>query len=89
MGRSVTPHVCEELGGKLYLAGDGAVRNKETGYFTIMGSIDDVLNRFTAYLQACELKAKSLPLNAVKNPTTSLDIAGPTLMRKDGHQPGW
>ncbi|MGF7188495.1 acetyl-CoA synthetase [Robbsia andropogonis] len=34
----------EELGGKLYLAGDGAVRNKETGYFTIMGRIDDVLN---------------------------------------------
>jgi acetyl-CoA synthetase len=27
-----------------YLAGDGAVRNKETGYFTITGRIDDVLN---------------------------------------------
>jgi acetyl-CoA synthetase len=34
----------EELGGKLYLAGDGAVRDKQTGYFTIMGRIDDVLN---------------------------------------------
>src|SRR6516225_3085569 len=34
----------EEFGGKLYLAGDGAVRNKDTGYFTIMGRIDDVLN---------------------------------------------
>ena len=34
----------EELGGKLYLAGDGAIRDKETGYFTIMGRIDDVLN---------------------------------------------
>ena len=34
----------EELGGKLYLAGDGAVRNKANGYFTIMGRIDDVLN---------------------------------------------
>lgn len=34
----------EELGGTLYLAGDGAVRDKETGYFTIMGRIDDVLN---------------------------------------------
>ncbi len=34
----------EELGGRLYLAGDGAVRDKETGYFTIMGRIDDVLN---------------------------------------------
>jgi acetyl-CoA synthetase len=34
----------EELGGRLYLAGDGTVRDKETGYFTIMGRIDDVLN---------------------------------------------
>jgi acetyl-CoA synthetase len=33
-----------ELGGKLYLAGDGAVRDATTGYFTIMGRIDDVLN---------------------------------------------
>lgn len=33
-----------ELGGHLYLAGDGAVRSKENGYFTIMGRIDDVLN---------------------------------------------
>jgi acetyl-CoA synthetase len=34
----------EEPGGKLYLAGDGSVCDKETGYFTIMGRIDDVLN---------------------------------------------
>jgi len=34
----------EELGGKLYLAGDGSVRDKNTAYFTIMGRIDDVLN---------------------------------------------
>jgi acetyl-CoA synthetase len=34
----------EELGGKLYLAGDGAIRDAETGNFTIMGRIDDVLN---------------------------------------------
>ncbi len=34
----------DELGGKLYLAGDGSVRDKTTGYFTIMGRIDDVLN---------------------------------------------
>ena len=33
-----------ELGGNLYLAGDGAVRDAESGYFTIMGRIDDVLN---------------------------------------------
>ncbi|HEX2531926.1 MAG TPA: acetate--CoA ligase [Burkholderiaceae bacterium] len=32
-----------ELGGA-YLAGDGAVRSVETGYFTITGRIDDVLN---------------------------------------------
>ena len=34
----------EELGGRTYLAGDGAVRNEKTGYFTITGRIDDVLN---------------------------------------------
>ncbi len=34
----------EGLGGKLYLAGDGAVRDAKTGNFTIMGRIDDVLN---------------------------------------------
>ncbi|HQU47583.1 MAG TPA: acetate--CoA ligase [Casimicrobiaceae bacterium] len=34
----------EELGGHLYLAGDGSVRDPEHGYFTIMGRIDDVLN---------------------------------------------
>ncbi len=33
-----------DLGGRLYLAGDGAVRDAGTGYFTIMGRIDDVLN---------------------------------------------
>ena len=34
----------EELGGTMYLAGDGAIRNETTGYFTITGRIDDVLN---------------------------------------------
>src|SRR5210317_1544388 len=34
----------KEIGGKYYLAGDGAVRDKKNGYFTIMGRIDDVLN---------------------------------------------
>ena len=34
----------KELGGQIYLAGDGAIRDKKTGYFTIMGRIDDVLN---------------------------------------------
>ena len=34
----------EELGGKTYLAGDGAVRSEDRGYFRITGRIDDVLN---------------------------------------------
>jgi len=33
-----------DFSGKLYLAGDGAIRDVKTGYFTIMGRIDDVLN---------------------------------------------
>jgi acetyl-CoA synthetase len=33
-----------ELGGHCYLAGDGAIRDAQTGYFTITGRIDDVLN---------------------------------------------
>ncbi|QWD89990.1 acetate--CoA ligase [Polynucleobacter sp. MWH-Braz-FAM2G] len=42
--RFVKSYFPEELGGNLYLAGDGAIRNKDTGYFTITGRIDDVLN---------------------------------------------
>lgn len=34
----------DELGGHVYLAGDGAIRDRENGYFTITGRIDDVLN---------------------------------------------
>jgi acetyl-CoA synthetase len=34
----------QDFQGKLYLAGDGAMRDAETGYFTITGRIDDVLN---------------------------------------------
>ena len=34
----------EDFKGRLYLAGDGAVRDATTGYFTITGRIDDVLN---------------------------------------------
>ena len=33
-----------DLGGTIYLAGDGAIRDAKTGFFTIMGRIDDVLN---------------------------------------------
>ena len=34
----------EEMGGTMYLAGDGAVRSIDRGYFRITGRIDDVLN---------------------------------------------
>jgi acetyl-CoA synthetase len=34
----------EDFKGKYYLAGDGAIRDAKTGYFTITGRIDDVLN---------------------------------------------
>ena len=34
----------DDFQGKLYLAGDGAVRDANNGYFTITGRIDDVLN---------------------------------------------
>jgi acetyl-CoA synthetase len=34
----------EDFKGQLYLAGDGAIRDANTGYFTITGRIDDVLN---------------------------------------------
>lgn len=34
----------DDFKGKYYLAGDGAIRDKDTGYFTITGRIDDVLN---------------------------------------------
>ena len=34
----------DDFQGKYYLAGDGAIRDAKTGYFTITGRIDDVLN---------------------------------------------
>ena len=34
----------DDFKGKYYLAGDGAIRDAKTGYFTITGRIDDVLN---------------------------------------------
>jgi acetyl-CoA synthetase len=34
----------DDFKGQLYLAGDGASRDAQTGYFTITGRIDDVLN---------------------------------------------
>ena len=41
--RFVSSYFPPELRG-FYLAGDGAIRDKDTGYFTITGRIDDVLN---------------------------------------------
>lgn len=34
----------DDFQGKYYLAGDGAIRDEKSGYFTITGRIDDVLN---------------------------------------------
>jgi acetyl-CoA synthetase len=42
--RFVKSYFPTELGGNLYLAGDGAICNQHTGYYTITGRIDDVLN---------------------------------------------
>lgn len=42
--RFVKSYFPTELGGTLYLAGDGAICNPHTGYYTITGRIDDVLN---------------------------------------------
>jgi len=42
--RYIKSYYPADLGGKTYLAGDGAVRDAVTGNFTIMGRIDDVLN---------------------------------------------
>ena len=42
--RCIKSYYPADLGGKIYLAGDGAIRDAVTGNFTIMGRIDDVLN---------------------------------------------
>jgi acetyl-CoA synthetase len=42
--RFIKSYYPEEFHGKYYLAGDGAIRDEKTGYFTITGRIDDVLN---------------------------------------------
>jgi acetyl-CoA synthetase len=58
----------DELGGNLYLAGDGAIRDPDTGYFTITGRMDDVLNvsghrmgtmEIESALAACPLVAEA------------------------------
>ena len=42
--RYVKSYFPDDFKGKFYLAGDGASRDAKTGYFTITGRIDDVLN---------------------------------------------
>ncbi len=42
--RFVKSYYPSDFQGKYYLAGDGAIRDAKTGYFTITGRIDDVLN---------------------------------------------
>jgi acetyl-CoA synthetase len=42
--RFKTSYFPVEMGGTTYLAGDGAVRSADRGYFRITGRIDDVLN---------------------------------------------
>ncbi len=42
--RYVASYFPPEFEGRYYLAGDGAIRDVDTGYFTITGRIDDVLN---------------------------------------------
>jgi acetyl-CoA synthetase len=42
--RYKTSYYPADFQGRYYLAGDGAIRDAKTGYFTITGRIDDVLN---------------------------------------------
>jgi len=42
--RYVKSYYPADFNGRYYLAGDGAMRDEKTGYFTITGRIDDVLN---------------------------------------------
>ena len=42
--RFIKSYYPDDFKGKYYLAGDGAIRDEKTGYFTITGRIDDVLN---------------------------------------------
>ena len=42
--RFVKSYYPDDFKGKYYLAGDGAIRDAESSYFTITGRIDDVLN---------------------------------------------
>ncbi len=42
--RYVKSYYPDDFKGQYYLAGDGAIRDAKTGYFTITGRIDDVLN---------------------------------------------
>jgi len=63
-GRFKKSYFPQELGGKHYLAGDGAVRDEKSGYFTIMGRIDDVLNVSGHRLGTMEIES-ALVSNAI------------------------
>jgi acetyl-CoA synthetase len=63
--RFVNTYFPAELGGKLYLAGDGSIRNKKTGYFTIMGRIDDVLNVSGHRMGTMEIESALVSYSAV------------------------
>ena len=68
----------EELGGKLYLAGDGSIRDKKTGYFTIIGRIDDVLNVSGHRMGTMEIESA-----LVSNPHGRRGCRGRTSRRPD------
>ncbi|KAF1027022.1 MAG: Acetyl-coenzyme A synthetase [Burkholderia plantarii] len=68
----------DELGGRLYLAGDGTVRDKDSGYFTIMGRIDDVLNVSGHRLGTMEIESGSFRTSSSPRRPWS---AGPTRPR--------
>jgi acyl-coenzyme A synthetase/AMP-(fatty) acid ligase len=64
----------EELGGKLYLAGDGAVRDEDTGYFTIAGRIDDMLNVSGHRLGTMEMSRHSSLIRWLRRPLSSVAL---------------
>jgi acetyl-CoA synthetase len=48
----------DDFKGQYYLAGDGAIRDAKTGYFTITGRIDDVLNVSGHRMGTMEIEAR-------------------------------
>jgi len=54
----------DDFKGKYYLAGDGAIRDEKTGYFTITGRIDDVLNVSTMEIESALVSCTELVAEA-------------------------